>query len=113
MIDPHMIGFEKEELFSSALIECRMVHDTFKAKTLKTALQVICPQFMDGLYAVLPCSRKLKFIGNGDMGENAADKDFDPFFKPGEIYESIDFNGGTYRIKGYDHRVGCSYFEVC
>ena len=113
MNNQHMIGFEKEILFQQARIECQTVHDNFKAKTLKTALQIIYPEFMENLFSTRPCVRKLKFIGHDNQGEDAPFDDFDPFFEYGKVYESIDFNGGTYRIKGYDGRIGAGYFEVC
>lgn len=105
MIDAHLAGFEKEALFSRALKECCDAHSTFKAKTLKAALQIVSPEFMNGLSIARPCHRRLKFIGPSD--------NFGKFFVLGEIYNSIDFNGGTYQIYGYDRRIGCSYFEVC
>ena len=105
MNDPHMVGFEKEALFRQARIECQKTHPDFKSKALKSALQIACPEFMHGLYGIRPCSRKLKFVGGS--GEISS------FFEYGKVYEAIDFNGGTYRINGYEDRIGAGYFEVC
>lgn len=114
MVDPHMVGFEKEMLFRQAFSECRKAHDTFKAKTLKEALRIVSPEFMEGLFEPRPCIRQLKFIGNDNWEKDAPPDDFHLFFTYGKVYESIDFNGGTYRIMGYDDgRMGAGYFEVC
>ena len=112
MTDPHMIGFEKEELFSQALVECRKTHSDFDAETLRVAIQIACLEFVDGLHEVRPCTRKLKFIGYTNWGEDAPEDDFDSFFEIGKIYESVDFNGGTYSIAGHKNRIGCCYFDV-
>lgn len=113
MNNPHMIGFEKEALFSQARIECQKVHDNFKAKTLKEALQIICPEFLENLFAIRSCSRNLKFVGRDQREECVQVGGFDPFFEYGKVYKSIDFNGGSYQIKGYEGRIGCGFFAVC
>lgn len=112
-MNPHMIGFEREELFHKALAECCKANDKFKAKTLVAVLNIICPGFMDGLFEIRPCIRKLRFIGYDNWGDDAPPYDFDQFYKYGEVYESVDFDGGTYRINGIDRRIGLAYFEVC
>ena len=112
MTDPHMIGFEREELFLQALVECRKKHSDFDAETLRSAIQIVCPESVDGLHEVRPCIRKLKFIGYANWGKDAPEDDFDPFFQVGNLYESVDFNGGTYLIAGHENRIGCCYFDI-
>jgi len=111
-MDPHMIGFEREALFHKALAVCCPENEKFKAKTLKAALAIICPEFVDGLFEPRPCTRNLKFIGHDNWGDDAPLDDFTSFFEYGRIYESVDFNGGSYQIKGIDGRMGCGYFEI-
>lgn len=113
MGNPHTSGFEREDRFLDALAECRKVHNNFKAKTLRAALQIACPEFMEGLFDPRPCTRKLRYIGDSTLAENPSAGYPDEFFKVGGIYESIDFNGGTYQIKGYERRIGYVYFEIC
>ncbi|MFC1885582.1 hypothetical protein ACFLZM_00780 [Thermodesulfobacteriota bacterium] len=65
------------------------------------------PDFLEGLFEPRPCVRKLKYVG---CGCNLSDE----FFEIGKIYESIDFNGATYTLKGYGdgkRRIGSAYFE--
>ena len=66
----------------------------------------VVPEFMEGLFEIRPCVRKLKYIGCGC--EEAVCLHGHEFFKMGKIYESIDFSGATYSIKGYgDGKVAC------
>lgn len=105
----HFEGFEKEALFhkilSSALDDC----PALKAFTVKNIISHVKPDFLKDLFERKPCQRKLKYIGSVCNVTDCSHKE--DFFKQGEIYESVDFNGGTYTIKGYDRRIGCAYFE--
>ena len=112
-MDSHMVGFEREELFHKALFVCCQANEKFKARTLREALAITCPEFMVGLFEPRKCIRKLKYIGHDNWGKDALPDDSDSFFEYGKIYESVDFNGGTYQIQGIDGRMGCVYFEVC
>ncbi len=100
--DKHMIGFEKEEKINEAFLflkeHCSSIQ---KIKILYQLLDKVNPSICADLFKRKPCERKLKYIGEDDN-----------FFKKGEIYESITFNGGTYSIKGYDRLIGSAYFEI-
>lgn len=101
--DKHMIGFEKELKFNEAFLflkeQCPSIQKTV---TLYKLLNKIDPNICVDLFKTRPCARKLKYIG--EEGDN--------FFKKNQIYESINFNGGTYTIKGYNRLIGSAYFEV-
>ena len=114
----HYEGFGKEAKFHMVLEQALNDCATLKARTLKRCIAHFAPDFVDGLFEPRPCVRNLKYIGCsclagcGDAACNYASED--EFFKIGKIYESIDFNGGTYTIKGYENgekRIGSSYFE--
>ena len=78
--------------------------DKLRKKLLKAVEKVILyfePDFFDTAFQLKPCTRKLKYLGGVKSG----------FFIKGKVYESIDFTGATYSIKGYDGRIGCIYFE--
>ena len=100
--DKHMIGFEWEERFNEAFRflkeQCPNIE---KFRVLGQLLDIIDPQLRNGLFERKKCKRKLKFIGESDH-----------FFKKDEIYYSLDFNGGTYTITGYERLIGSSYFQI-
>lgn len=100
--DKHMIGFEKEERYNEAFNflreQCPNIH---KVKVLSQLLYIVDPNICQGLFSRKPCKRKLKCIDEPN-----------DFFKKGKVYKSIDFNGGTYTIGGYERLIGSSYFEI-
>jgi hypothetical protein len=112
MIDhKHYRGFEKEalfrQLFRDAVRDCPGLTFT----TFCRIVRHIAPDFLDGLFSVRPCVRQLRYVRSNYLAEKGAAclKDF----VPGRVYESIDFNGGDYGIKGYESgRIGYSCFEV-
>jgi len=109
----HYEGFEKEGKFSSILAQALSDCPVLKARTVSRIIAHIDPAFTDNLFAVRPCVRKLRYIGCG-CTESPCPHTSDDFFKEGEIYTSIDFNGGTYTIEGYgdgNYRLGSAYFE--
>jgi hypothetical protein len=111
----HQDGFEKEEyyhqVFAQALCDCPVL----RIKTFRRIVARFAPEFMDGIFTNKPCVRKLKFIGSYDSEDVAARGNApEEFFKLGEIYKSITFNGATYTIKGYmkgSGRIGYVYFD--
>lgn len=108
-------GFEKEKKFNEVLWEAVGECPSLKAKTVRKIIAQINPEFMEGLFSRRPCVRKLRYIGpcgnESDTCPNEVESK-DEFFKKGEIYESIDFTGGTYSIVGYgDRRIGYAHFE--
>lgn len=114
----HEEGFEKEDKFHRVLSQALCDCPNLKARTLKRIIAHFAPDFIDGLFEPRPCVRKLKYIGCsclagcGDATCNYASED--EFFHTGKLYESIDFNGATYTIKGYINgkkKIGFSYFE--
>jgi len=110
----HYEGFEKEDKFHLILAQALADCPVLKARTVKRIIAHIDPSFTNDLFSVRPCIRKLKYIGCG-CAESPCPHDIDNFFKEGEIYTSIDFNGGSYSIVGYgegNKRIGCNYFEL-
>ena len=95
----HYEGFEKEGRFISILAQAVSDCPVVKARIVKSIIAHIDPAFTEDLFAVRPCVRRLRYIGCGSA-ESPCPDDSD-FFKKGEIYTSIDFNGGTYTIEGY------------
>ena len=77
-------------------------------RTVKRIIAHFDPKFTDGLFESRPCVRKLRYVGR----EEDPNSHVHSFCVLGEIYESIEFNGGTYTFKGYDGRIGAAYFEI-
>ena len=105
-------GFEKERKFHIILEQALCDCPVLKARTVRRIIAHVAPQFLEGLFESRPCIRKLKYIGCGC--EEPVCPHGDDFFKIGETYRSIEFNGGTYTIEGYGRgtkRIGFSYFE--
>jgi hypothetical protein len=109
----HYEGFEKEGKFNMILGQAICDCPVLKARTVKRIIAHIDPSFTEDLFADRPCVRKLQYIGCGCAKLPCPHGD-DNFFKEGVIYKSIDFNGGTYAIGGYEEgkkRIGSAYFE--
>ena len=111
MYKDHQDGFEKESKFYEILYLARKENPIIMARTIRNIIWQVAPEFMKNLFEPRPCARKLKYIGCGC--EEIKCPHGEDFFKLGEIYESIDFTGGTYSIKGYGegNRIGFEYFE--
>lgn len=111
----HEEGFEKEEKFWMVLGQALQDCNLLKARTVERIIAHFAPDFVEGLFDIRPCERKLRYIGSCCHEDPTFYGDSpDDFFKLGEIYESIDFNGATYAIKGYENgsgRIGSAYFE--
>lgn len=111
----HYIGFEKEEYYSKVFAEVRRDCPSLKPRTFRKIVKAINPDFAAGLSEPRKCVRKLRYVG-GKYFENPVDIEEHDFFKVGNIYTAIDFNGATYTIEGYrngeEARIGCAYFEV-
>ena len=107
----HYDEFEREMKFHEILAQARCTTPSISAKTVKEIIGSVCCDFLVGLFDVKPCVRKLKYVGNSKEN-NDSDND-KSFFKIGQIYESVNFTGATYLIKGYDQkrRIGSAYFE--
>lgn len=101
-VDKQMVGFEREERYHKASLifreQCPNISDK---EFLPKLLDIIDPKIQEGLAERRICKRKLQYIG-----------ELDNFFEKGKIYNSIDFNGGTYTIEGYDRLIGSTYFKV-
>ena len=107
----HSRGFEAEEVFSMVLRQYRGL----KSFELKEILTHILVKFVKDLHKVRPCVRDLKYVGCEKYAHDDCDCESDKFFEIGKTYKSIDFNGGTYSIEGYEagkKRIGSAYFEV-
>ena len=112
MEDKHDEGFEKERRFKMILSQARCDCPVLKDRTVRRILAHVAPEFTEGLFDTRPCVRKLKYIGCG-CAEPVCPHGPD-FFEMGVIYESIDYNGGTYSIKGWEdgnRRIGSAFFE--
>lgn len=98
-------------VFQQAYCDCPFL----TVRTVKRIIAHFAPAFTDGLFDFRPCKRKLRYIGHDWFeDENFHDDDPNNFFKIWDIYESIDFNGATYTIKGYKdgkNSIGAAYFE--
>jgi hypothetical protein len=113
MIDHnHYRGFEKEGRFLRLLEEAARKWPGMPYRVLDEALQHVSDED-DGndLFSVRPCVRILRYVRpDSDETDPAGGADY---FIPGSLYESVDFDGGSYAIKGYENgRVGCACFEV-
>jgi len=110
MFEDHMIGFERERKFKMIFQQAYRDCPVLKTKIVHKIIAHVAPDFVEGLFEKKSCVRKLRHIGC-ECVEPDCPHDEHIFFKIGEVYESIDFNGGTYAIKGYEGRIGSSYFE--
>lgn len=108
----HFEGFENEDRFRMVLFQARGDCPVLMDRTVKRIIAHFAPEFTYKLFEVRQCKRRLQYVGCG-CAEKVCPHGPD-FFEHGKIYESIDFNGGTYTIKGYGDgtvRIGCAYFE--
>lgn len=109
----HYEGFEAEEKFhfilKQALCECPLL----KARTVKKIIYHVAPEFLDTLFNIRPCVRRLRYLGCGNICCEFPTKGsrHDNGLILGQIYESTDFNGATYKLKGYNRRIGAIYFK--
>lgn len=85
-------------ILAQAMCDCPVL----KARSVKRIIAHINSSFTDDLFAERPCMRKLRYIGCG-CAESPCPHGTSDFFKEGEIYTSIDFNGGSYSIEGYEN----------
>ena len=104
------VGFEREDLFTQVLFETLKHHPGFKARTLRSIISRIAPEFGAGLFERRPCVRTLRYRGYW-WCEGEDFNDPDEYCVIGQIYESMTFNGGTYTIQGRDNPIGCAYFD--
>lgn len=104
-------GFEKEEvlcrLFRQSLLQCPSLD-------IGTFCKIVCsvaPDLMRDIFKIRPFERKLRYVGYRHA-ETPAEKHY-RHLTQGQIYEAIDYNGGSYSIKGYEgKRFGSAFFEV-
>lgn len=111
----HDEGFEREARFKMVFAQARTACCALKAATVRRIIAHFVPDFVAGLFDIRPCERRLRYIGNCCLEDPSFyGEAVDDFFKVGEVYDSIDYNGGTYSIKGYENgnsRIGSAYFE--
>ena len=108
----HDEGFENERRFRMIAVQATRECPDLMRRTVKRIIAHFDPEFVRDLYKVRPCVRKLRYVGCGCVEDPCPDGP--DHFKMGKVYESIDFNGGTYTIKGYmrgKRRIGAAYFE--
>jgi len=104
----HYEGFERESKFFTVFSQARGDCPVLMVRTVKRIIAHFDPEFRAGLFESRPCVRKLRYVGMDEAPESHVHS----FFVVGEIYESTEFNGGTYVIKGRDGRMGAAYFDV-
>ena len=105
----HMEGFEREEEYNRVFGEAREECPILKHRTVRQIIVRCDPEVLEGLIERRSCVRKLRYVGIEGHPESFGHS----FFVVGEIYESIDFNGGSYTIKGFDRGpIGAGHFEV-
>ncbi|PKN19282.1 MAG: hypothetical protein CVU71_07170 [Deltaproteobacteria bacterium HGW-Deltaproteobacteria-6] len=109
----HYEGFAKEKKFNLILAQSLCECPVLQARTVKRIIAHVDEGFVKDLFKRRPCIRRLVYIGCGCVEFPCPHGD-SKYFKEGEIYTSIDFNGGTYTIEGYEDgktRIGSAYFE--
>jgi hypothetical protein len=107
----HYRGFEKEEMFIRVWRAAARNCPGLSVSAFCRMIRNVAPDFLNDLFSVRPCVRRLRYVRHGHNGLRHAVSQ--GYFVPGRVYESIDFNGGDYAIKGYvDGRIGHSCFEV-
>lgn len=102
----HEEDYEKEAKFHELLA----ANPGLKAAVLHSIIEAVNPGFLSGLFERRQCQRKLLYVGNVKCGGPEFDSEEDEL-KIGKVYESEDFNGGTYTIKGRGILRGYAYFE--
>ncbi|OGW26532.1 MAG: hypothetical protein A2X59_00070 [Nitrospirae bacterium GWC2_42_7] len=111
----HEEGFENEARFSMVSAQASNDCPTLMVRTVKRIIAHFAPEFTENLFAVRTCVRKLRYIGcHWCEDQHFYGDSPDSFFKIGNEYESIDFNGATYTINGYENgkqRIGAAFFE--
>jgi len=96
----HYEGFEREEKFHAILADAIQECPKLKVHTIKKIIRHVAPDFLEGLFEMRPCVRRLRYNGwRSEDGEHILIED--PFFELHEIYTSIECNGATYTIEGY------------
>jgi hypothetical protein len=108
----HYEGFENEEKFNLVLGLAIRDCPVLMARTVEMIVAHYAPEVAEKLFEIRECRRRLRYVGCG-CAEKVCPHGPD-FFEHGRIYESINFTGATYMIKGYGdetRRIGCAYFE--
>jgi ankyrin repeat protein len=112
-MDDHDEGFEKEAYFRTVSARARKDCPVLMNRTVKHIIAHFAPEFLKGLFERRPCVRKLRYVGCGCAEQPCPHGN--PDFVQGQVYESIDFNGGTYTVRlpdGNTSGCGSAYFEV-
>ena len=112
MYKDHYEELDRERKFNLVAIQAYCDCPALKTRTVKKIIAHFAPEFLDGLFESHPCVRTLRYIGCGC--EEAVCSHGPKFFRLDEIYQSVEFNGATYTIRGYDNgnaRIGSAYFE--
>lgn len=110
--EKHMEGYEKEDALNEMHRNPEVRERLYKWKDFMAVVKVVNPSLCEGAFQRRPCERKLRYIGNDNFEEPfRSEKPTGPYIY-GNIYNSIDFNGGTYTIKETGDVIGAAYFEV-
>lgn len=114
-MNDHMEGFDKEVSFGIIFNEISKYCPELRFWIIESVIATIAPDFVAGLFERRPCIRKLRYTGVTWCPEIMQPTDHE-YFKPGQIYESSTFNGGTYTFEGYvdkdgERPIGSAHFE--
>lgn len=107
----HMRGFEKESLLRSLWSHPEVFSRLYMWKDFRAVAEVINPELCEGAFLRRPCRRWLRYLGQAVVHGEQEVEESGPF-KVGEIYLSVDFNGGAYTIEGYERPIGYAYWEI-
>ena len=108
----HMDGYEKESLLTKMHSNPEVRSRLYKWKDFIKVARVINPVLCEGAFERRPCERKLRYIGYKNFDNPLLAVELKEPYIYGNMYHSIDFNGGTYTIRETGLTTGCAYFEV-
>lgn len=113
-------GFEKEAELKQIWGRVRNIHkELYMFGAFMDVARIINPKLCEGAFEHRPCRRRLRYIGFDSWPEphkSERNTEGHTYFEYGKIYNSVQFNGATYTIEGYQDGIrnkfiGCTYFE--
>jgi hypothetical protein len=110
--DKHMEGFEKEATLFQMHGHPEVRNRLYKWRDFMAVSRIINPDLCARAFERRPCVRTLRYIGHDNFDESIRSKEPTGPHVYGNIYSSVDFNGGTYTIKETGGIMGSAFFEV-
>lgn len=98
----HMEGFEKEDIMQRVFAEARSECKELMWDTFKKVVYAVAPGQYEETFKRRKCERRLLYTGI--EGQPPSEE-----YVVGTVYESEDFTGATYTIKGHSV-IGCAHF---